>query len=159
MSSRFDIFDTPLKGLNLIQRKPIGDSRGYLERLFCAEELQALIPGKGIVQINHTMTAKHGSVRGMHFQHPPHAETKFVSCLRGEVFDVAVDMRQGSPTFLHWHTEVLSASSHKTLMIPEGFAHGFQTLCDDCELIYLHSRAYTPGAEAGLQPERFHDFN
>ena len=159
MSSRFDIFDTSLKGLNLIQRKLIGDSRGYLERLFCAEELQALIPGKGIVQINHTMTAKHGSVRGMHFQHPPHAETKFVSCLRGEVFDVAVDMRQGSPTFLHWHAEVLSPSNHKTLMIPEGFAHGFQTLCYDCELIYLHSRAYTPGAEAGLQPERFHDFN
>ena len=159
MSSRFDIFDTPLKGLNLIQRKPIGDSRGYLERLFCAEELQALIPGKGIVQINRTITAKHCSVRGMHFQHPPHAETKFVSCLRGKVLDVAVDMRQGSPTFLHWHAEVLSASNHKTLMIPEGFAHGFQALCDDCELIYLHSRAYTPGAEAGLQPERFHDFN
>jgi dTDP-4-dehydrorhamnose 3,5-epimerase len=152
MSSSFDIFDTPLKGLNLIQSKPIGDSRGYMELLFCAEELQALIPGKGILQINHSITAKHGSVRGMHFQHPPHAETKFVSCLRGEVFDVAVDMRQGSPTFLHWHAEVLSPINHKTLMIPECFTHGFQTICYDCELIYLHIRAYTPVAEAGLQP-------
>lgn len=150
MSDRFDILDTPLLGLKLIQRKPIGDSRGYLERLFCADDLRALISGKGIVQINHTVTARHGTVRGLHFQHPPHAETKFVSCLRGEVFDVAVDLRQGSPTFLHWYAEILSVGNHKTLMIPEGFAHGFQTLTEDCELLYFHTAAYQPGAECGL---------
>lgn len=150
MSNRFDILDTPLQGLKLLQRKPIGDSRGYLERLFCADDLQALISGKGIVQINHTLTAKRGTVRGMHFQHPPHAETKFVSCLRGEVFDAAVDLRRGSSTFLHWHAEVLSAGNHKTLIIPEGFAHGFQTLTEDCEMLYFHTAAYQPDAEGGL---------
>ncbi|MBD3812300.1 MAG: dTDP-4-dehydrorhamnose 3,5-epimerase [Betaproteobacteria bacterium] len=150
MSSRFDILDTPLPGLRLLQRKPIGDSRGYLERLYCAEDLQILASGKNIVQINHTLTASRGTVRGMHFQRPPHAEIKFVSCLRGEVFDVAVDLRHNSPTFLRWHSELLSADNHKTLVIPEGFAHGFQTLTEDCEMLYFHTAAYQPGAEGGL---------
>lgn len=153
MSSRFDILDTPIQGLKLIQRKPIGDHRGYLERLFCAEELQSLIPGRGIVQINHTLTAKRGTVRGLHFQYPPHAEIKIVSCLHGEVFDVAVDLRQGSPTFLHWHAEILSANNHRSLLIPEGFAHGFQTLSEDCELLYFHTDAYHPSAEGGLNAQ------
>lgn len=150
MSTRFDILDMLIIGLKLVQRKPIGDDRGYLERMFCSEELKSLIPGKSIVQINHTLTAKRGTVRGMHFQHSPHAETKFVSCLRGEVFDVAVDLRRGSPTFLHWHAEILSADNHKTLVIPEGFAHGFQTLTKDCEMLYLHTTAYRAEAEGGL---------
>jgi dTDP-4-dehydrorhamnose 3,5-epimerase len=154
VSSRFDILDTPIQGLRLIQRKPIGDSRGYLERLFCAEALQALIThDKRIEQINHTLTAKRSTVRGMHFQYPPHAETKFVSCLRGEVFDVAVDLRQGSPTFLHWHAEVLNPGNHKTLVIPEGFAHGFQALTEDTEILYFTTAAYQPSAEAGLNPQ------
>ena len=150
MSTRFDILETPLAGLRVLQRKLIGDSRGYLERLFCSEELQVLAPGKPIAQINHTLTASRGTVRGMHFQRPPHAEIKFVSCLRGEVFDVAVDLRDNSPTFLCWHAEVLSADNHKTLVIPEGFAHGFQTLTDDCEMLYFHTAAYQPSAEGGL---------
>jgi dTDP-4-dehydrorhamnose 3,5-epimerase len=153
MSTRFDILDTPLPGLRVLQRKPIGDSRGYLERLFCSEELQALAPGRHIAQINHTLTANPGTVRGMHFQRPPHAETKFVSCLRGEVFDVAVDLRHNSPTFLRWHAELLSADNHKTLVIPEGFAHGFQTLTDNCEMLYFHTAAYQPGAEGGLNAQ------
>ncbi|MBA3032745.1 MAG: dTDP-4-dehydrorhamnose 3,5-epimerase [Gammaproteobacteria bacterium] len=153
MSTRFDILDTPLAGLRILQRKFIGDSRGYLERLFCSEELQALAPGRHITQINHTLTATRGTVRGMHFQRPPHAEIKFVSCLRGEVFDVAVDLRDNSPTFLRWHAEVLSADNHKTLVIPEGFAHGFQTLTDNCEMLYFHTAAYQPGAEGGLNAQ------
>ena len=153
MSHRFEIFDTPLHGLKLLERKPIGDGRGYLERLFCAEELQALIPGKGIAQINHTLTAKRGVVRGMHFRHPPQTEAKFVSCLRGEVFDVAVDLRRASPTFLCWHGENLCADSHKTLLIPEGFAHGFQTLTDDCEMLYFHTAIYQPEAEGGINAQ------
>jgi dTDP-4-dehydrorhamnose 3,5-epimerase len=145
-----DILNTPLHGMKLIQRNPIGDHRGYLERMFCGEELQSFIPDRGIVQINHTMTAKRGTVRGMHFQYPPYAETKIVSCLHGEVFDVAVDLRQGSPTFLHWHAEILSANNHRTLLIPEGFAHGFQTLSEGCELLYFHTAAYRSVAEGGL---------
>lgn len=150
MSGRFDILATPLAGLHVLQRKPIGDSRGYLERLFCADELQALAPGKHIVQINHTLAASLGTVRGLHFQYPPHAETKFVHCLRGEVFDVAVDLRRGSPTLLQWHAEVLSAGNHRTFVIPEGFAHGFQALTDDCEMLYFHTAAYRQDAEGGL---------
>ncbi len=153
MSARFDILATPIAGLHVLQRKPIGDDRGYLERLFCADELQALVPGKRIEQANHTLTASRGTVRGLHFQHPPHAETKFVLCLRGEVFDVAVDLRRGSPTFLHWHAEVLGADNHRTLVIPEGFAHGFQTLTDECEMLYLHTAAYRREAEGGLNAE------
>ena len=153
MSTRFDILDTPLSGLRILQRKPIGDSRGYLERLFCAEELQALAPDKPIAQINRTLTASRGTVRGLHFQRPPHAEIKFVSCLRGEVFDVAVDLRYNSPTFLRWHAELLSADNHKTLVIPEGFAHGFQTLTSDCEMLYFHTAAYQSGAEGGLNSQ------
>ena len=153
MRTRFDILDTPIAGLQVLQRKPIGDSRGYLERLFCSDDLQAHTKGKHISQINHTLTASRGTVRGMHFQRPPHAEIKFVSCLRGEVFDVAVDLRDNSPTFLRWHAEVLSADNHKTLIIPGGFAHGFQTLTDDCEMLYFHTAPYLPGAEGGLNAQ------
>jgi dTDP-4-dehydrorhamnose 3,5-epimerase len=105
---------------------------------------------KSIAQINHTITRKKGAVRGLHFQHPPHAETKVVSCLRGEIFDVAVDLRSGSPTFLQWHGEILSAGNRKSMLIPEGYAHGFQALTEDCELIYLHTAAYHPEAEGAL---------
>ena len=150
MNGRLEILDTPLQGLKVIQRKPVGDSRGYLERMFCSAELQSLIQDKSIVQINHTITTKCGTVRGMHFQHPPHAEIKFVSCLRGEVFDVAVDLRHNSPTFQCWFAEILSAENHKTLMIPEGYAHGFQTLTEDCELLYLHTAPFHPEAEGAL---------
>jgi dTDP-4-dehydrorhamnose 3,5-epimerase len=153
MRSCFNILNTPLHGLKLIQRNPIGDHRGYLERMFYGEELQSFIPDRGIVQINHTMTAKRGAVRGMHFQYPPYAETKIVSCLHGEVFDVAVDLRRGSPTFLHWHAEILSAENHRTLLIPEGFAHGFQALSEDCELLYFHTAAYQPSSEGGLNAQ------
>jgi len=148
--SRFAIEKTPIDGLHVYHRQPVGDERGYLERMFCSEELQSIIGSRKIIQINHTKTAKAGIVRGMHFQYPPYAEMKFVSCLRGEVFDVAVDLRQESPTFLKWHAETLSQNNHKTFMIPEGFAHGFQALSDDCEMIYFHTATYIQEAEAGL---------
>jgi dTDP-4-dehydrorhamnose 3,5-epimerase len=152
VSDRFDTRDTPLHGLHVIQRKPIADSRGFLERLFCANDLQALLGSRSIIQINHTLTVRRGTVRGMHFQHPPHAEMKLVSCLRGEVFDVALDLRKGSSTFLQWHAEVLSAANHKTLAIPEGFAHGFQAITDECEMLYFHTALYRREAEGGLHP-------
>lgn len=148
--SRFIIDSTPLDELRVIHRNPIGDNRGYLERLFCSDELKSVILNKSIVQINRTLTAKKGAVRGLHFQHPPYTEMKLISCLRGEIFDVAVDLRGDSPTFLNWHSVVLSETNHKTFIIPEGFAHGFQTLTENCELIYLHTAAYAPDAEAAL---------
>lgn len=150
MTKGFTTLPTPISDLQILQRKPVGDDRGYLERLFCIDELQPILSGKTIAQINHTLTTNKGTVRGMHFQHPPHAEAKFVSCLRGEVFDVALDLRNNSPTFLHWHAEILSADNHKTLVIPKGFAHGFQTLADHCEMLYFHTDPYHPEAEGGL---------
>ncbi len=128
MSIRFDFVSTPIEGLKVIQRKPLEDERGLFERLFCGEDFRAVGLDKSIIQINRSLTLKQGTVRGMHFQHPPYAETKIVSCLKGKVFDVAVDIRSGSPTFRHWHGEVLSQENNKSLLIPEGFAHGFQTL-------------------------------
>ncbi len=148
--NRFDIEQTSITGLHTIQRNPIGDERGYLERLFCVDELTKIIGNRTIKQINHTMTAKPGTLRGLHFQYPPHAEMKLVSCVRGKVFDVAIDLRENSPTFLQWHAEVLSETNHRTFAIPEGFAHGFQTLTEQCELIYLHTANYEPKAESGL---------
>ncbi len=150
--NRFSITDLRLNGLKLVTRRCIGDSRGFLSRVFCAEELVEAGWKTPLAQINHTFTAKKGTVRGMHFQQPPHAEMKLISCIRGEVWDVAVDMRAGSSTFLQWHAEHLSAENGCAMLIPEGFAHGFQALSDDVELIYCHSRAYVSDAEGGLNP-------
>jgi len=149
-SQRFDVFPTPLAGLMVVQRKPIEDERGSFCRFFCSEEFRDAGLNKPIVQVNHTVTKKAGAVRGLHFQYPPHAETKIVSCIKGEIFDVAVDLRKGSPTFLRWHGEKLSASNNKSLLIPEGFAHGFQALTNDCELIYLHTESFHPEAEGAF---------
>jgi dTDP-4-dehydrorhamnose 3,5-epimerase len=150
MSARFDIIGTPLAGLVVLQRKPIGDARGFLERLYCADELSALFGGATVQALNRTHTAARGTVRGMHFQHAPHAEDKLITCLRGEVLDVVVDVRRGSPTFLEWHAETLSDANHRSLLVPKGFAHGFQTLTEDCEMLYLHTAAHHPASEAGL---------
>ena len=150
MTARFEISDTSLDGVKLLRRKALRDERGFLERLYCSSELKGIVADRTIKQVNRTLTAKRGSVRGMHFQLPPHAETKFITCLRGEVFDVVVDVRRGSPTFLRWHAEVLSEREPHTLFVPEGFAHGFQTLADDCELLYFHTAYYEPSAEAAI---------
>lgn len=146
------MLDTPLCGLRLVVRKPVGDHRGYLERLYCVDEFESLFAGKPIAQVNRSLTRARGSVRGMHFQRAPHAEVKLVTCLAGSVFDVAVDLRPTSPTFLHWHGELLSADNHRSMLIPEGFAHGFQALEEGCQLLYLHSARYQPGHEGGLHP-------
>lgn len=146
MDERFDFIETGLAGLTVVQRRPVEDARGYLERLYGS----GIFGDRQIVQINRTLTASRGTVRGMHFQYPPHADTKLVTCLRGRVFDVAVDLRRGSPTFLHWHAEVLDGTGHRSLLIPDGFAHGFQTLCGDCEMLYLHTAPYEPSAEGAL---------
>jgi len=141
-----------LSGLKLIQRQKLEDSRGFFSRFFCAEELANAGFAQPVAQMNHTLTRRRGSVRGLHFQYPPHAEDKLVSCLHGEIFDVAIDIRRDSPTFLHWHAEKLSAENGRSLLIPKGFAHGFQALTDDAELLYVHSAPYVQGAEGGLSP-------
>ena len=150
MSERFYTEITKLAGLTVLHRKPIIDERGWFERMFCTQELQNFLGDKSIKQVNRSFTEKQGTVRGMHYQKAPKAEKKFIYCLRGEVFDVAVDLRESSSTFLHWHSEVLSANNSKVFVIPEGFAHGFQTLSDECELIYLHTEFYCSEIESGL---------
>lgn len=150
--SRLTITNLPLAGLKRVERQRLGDSRGYLTRLFCTEELKPAGWIKPIAQINHTFTATRGTLRGMHFQHPPYAEMKLVSCIRGAIWDVMVDLRAGSPTFLRWHAEQLSAENSSALLIPEGFAHGFQALTDNVELLYCHSECYDAQAEGGLKP-------
>ena len=152
MSNRFDASPTPLAGLLIIDRKPIGDARGWFERFYCVDEFAELGLNKPIVQMNRTLTQKKGAVRGMHFQRNPHLETKIVSCLRGAVWDVALDLRVGSPSYLQWHAEILSAENHRAYLIPDGFAHGFQALTEDCELLYLHTERFAPHAADGLNP-------
>lgn len=148
--SRFTVESTPLPGLIKVQRTPLEDARGFLCRIYCAETFAQLGTQLPLAQINHTLTRQPGTVRGLHYQRPPHAEAKLVGCLRGRIWDVAVDLRRNSPTFLHWHAEELSATNGRSLFIPEGFAHGFQTLEADCELLYLHSTAHVPEAEGAL---------
>ncbi len=151
--NRLTIVHSPLAGLSEIVRQRLGDSRGFLSRIFCAEELARAGWNLPLVQVNHTHTAERGTVRGLHYQMPPHAEKKLVTCLRGEIWDVAVDLRAGSPTFLHWHAVHLSAENGRAMLIPEGFAHGFQTLSDQVDLLYCHSAAHVPAAEAGVTPQ------
>jgi dTDP-4-dehydrorhamnose 3,5-epimerase len=150
--SQFFITETVIEGLKVVERKPISDNRGFLARIFCADLLQGAGWQKPIAQINQTLTKKRGMVRGMHFQNFPHAEMKLVTCLQGEVWDVAIDLRSNSSTFLQWHAEILSSENCRAILIPEGFAHGFQALSDDCELLYLHSAPYAQHAEAGIHP-------
>ena len=150
MSQRFNFIKTPLVGLYRIDRKLIEDQRGFLGRFFCADEFKEIGFNRPIAQMNHTLTRQKGAVRGMHFQYPPRTESKIVTCIKGELLDVAVDIRKGSPTFLHWHAEVLSAQNHASLYIADGFAHGFQTLTEDCEMIYIHSEFYVPESEGAI---------
>lgn len=140
----------PLQGLVVVERSWIEDIRGGFARLFCNKALSAILGERRVVQINQSKTTQAGTIRGMHFQYPPHAEMKMVSCLRGKVFDVAVDLRSGSDTFLKWHAEILTPENSRMFVIPEGFAHGFQTLEPDTELLYFHTAHYEPTHESGV---------
>jgi dTDP-4-dehydrorhamnose 3,5-epimerase len=153
VSGRIAIGETTLRGVYLLQREPQADERGWLERMYSTSDLAGMLGSRLIAQVNRTLTRAKGTVRGMHYQVPPSAEAKIVSCLRGAIFDVAVDLRRDSPTFLRWHAETLSAENRRSLFIPEGFAHGLQALSDDCELLYLHTAAYDPAAERGVHPQ------
>lgn len=150
--SQLEIVDTPLEGLKVIRRRLHTDQRGFLARVYSDGELAAAGWRKRIAQINHSVTRGPGTVRGMHFQRGEHVEMKLVTCLRGAVWDVAVDLRPDSPTYLRWHAVEISESNGRALLIPEGFAHGFQVQSAECDLLYLHSTAHAPHAEAGVNP-------
>ena len=150
MSKRFEIEATPLDGLLLLKRRPIADLRGSFARLFCAQELTAAGWHGPVAQINESRTRHQGTVRGLHYQKPPFAEIKLVSCLEGVIFDVAVDLRPQSPTYLKTYAAELSPENGCALLIPQGFAHGFQALTDDVRMVYVHSAPYAAEAEAGI---------
>ena len=129
----------------MVLRKPVGDMRGSFQRIFCEQELFEGRLNLPIKQVNLSYTKGLGTIRGFHFQYPPFSETKIISCIKGRVFDVAVDLRTNSETFLNWFGIELSAENYKSLIIPEGFAHGFLTLEPDTDILYQIDRAFTPG--------------
>jgi len=146
-----NVMDTILQGVKVIEVKTLQDERGEFSRIFCDDELQGVLNKKTIKQINRSMTRKIGAVRGMHFQNAPYAEIKIVRCLKGRVFDVAVDLRKDSSTFLKWFGVELCPQKNIALVIPEGCAHGFQVLEEVSELLYLHTAPYTPSSEAAIR--------
>jgi len=145
------ITPTPLHGALTVDTSGFQDDRGKFVRFFCSEELKDVLGKRIIKQINYSLTVKKGTIRGMHFQCPPKAETKLVRCTQGSVFDVVVDLRKGSETFRQWYGEILSGENMKMLYISEGFAHGFQALEQNCEMLYLHTEFYTPSSEGGIR--------
>ena len=143
---------TSLKGSYVIDLSPIGDNRGWFARTFSKDVFEKEIGHtKEWVQINHSFTLVKGTIRGMHYQLPPFSEIKLVRCIAGEVFDIVVDLRKASETYLQWFGTILSAENKKMIYVPEGFAHGFQTLSENAELIYHHSEFYNPNAESGIR--------
>jgi dTDP-4-dehydrorhamnose 3,5-epimerase len=141
----------PVNGAFIIEPEPFKDTRGQFARIFCKEEFKDIRFSEEIAQINHSINVKKGALRGMHYQNPPQAETRIVKCIRGKVFDVIIDVRKNSSTFLIWHGEILSAENVRMMYIPKGFAHGFQVLDPNSELIYFHSGYYDPSLEAAIR--------
>lgn len=142
--------DTPIPDLKLLQFERLTDNRGSFYRLYCDRELREVTHGAPIVQINHSLTQSRGGLRGLHMQCQPSADIRIVRCVRGEVFDVAVDLRSNSSHLLRWHGVNLSADNDLAMVIPKGFAHGFQVIDPDSELLYLHTAYYEPASERGV---------
>lgn len=143
--------ETSLAGAFVIDIERREDDRGFFARSFCERELEARGLVSRVVQQNISQNHRAGTVRGLHFQRAPHEETKIVRCTRGAIFDVIVDLRPASPTCGKHVAFELTASNHRALYVPEGFAHGFQTLCDDAEVLYLMGAFFEPSASAGLR--------
>lgn len=142
---------THLAGVWLIESEPFTDERGSFARIFCGREFGARGLETRFVQHNVSRTVRAGTLRGLHFQKAPHGETKLVSCLAGAIWDVVIDLRRDSPTFLQSLGVELTSSNNRLLYVPEGFAHGFQTLADNVTVSYLMSQFYVPEASAGLR--------
>lgn len=145
--------ETPLKGAFTMDLKPIEDERGFFARSFCVKELAqaGVVPAFATAQQNVSFNKAKGILRGLHFQKAPYGEMKIVRCTRGAIWDVIVDLRPQSPTFLKWHAEELTAENHRAFFIPEGFAHGFLTLEDNTELFYQLSEYFVPTHYAGVR--------
>ena len=143
--------ETKLQGSYVVELEPVSDERGWFSRYYCKNEFKKIGHDREWVQMNHSYTSKAGSLRGLHFQVKPFREIKLVRCVEGKIFDVIVDLREGSSSFLQWTGIELSAENRKMLYIPEGFAHGFQCVTDNCSLLYHHSEFYQPGNEAGIR--------
>lgn len=142
---------TELEGARLIEPERRGDERGWFARTFCEEEFAREGLETRFVQQNASYSARRGTLRGLHFQRPPHAEVKLMRCVRGAIFDVIVDLRRDSPTYRRWQGFDLTAGNRMMLYIPRGFAHGFMMTADDVEVSYMASTAYAPGAEGGVR--------
>ena len=149
----FIINKTPIKDLmqgEIISNK---DERGYFERVFCFDEFKEICNlKKNIIQINRSLSKIKGTIRGCHFQMHPYAETKIVSCCNGSLFDVGIDLRKGSDTYLKYFSQILTSENKKFLVIPEGFAHGFQTLKENTEILYLVTEKFSVAHDNGINP-------
>jgi dTDP-4-dehydrorhamnose 3,5-epimerase len=143
--------ETPLTGLYLLEVEPIDDDRGFFARSFCARDFRDHGLEDRVAQCNISFNNKAGTLRGLHFQAQPYEEAKLVRCTRGAIYDVAVDVRPNSPTYLKWFAAELTAENRYMMFIPRGFAHGFQTLVDESEVFYLMSEFYHPECARGLR--------
>jgi dTDP-4-dehydrorhamnose 3,5-epimerase len=146
-----NISSLALAGVHLIELTPQSDERGFFARMFCEKEFAAAGLNAQIPQINLSFNARRGTLRGMHFQRAPHGETKVVRCIRGAIYDVVVDLRQGSSAWGKWLGVELNAENRNALYIPAGFAHGFQTLADETEVLYFMGSAFVAEASAGIR--------
>lgn len=148
---KLTINNTHIDGLYIVETNAFLDHRGAFARWFCEGEMKEILGNRHIKNVNFSRTVNKGSIRGMHFQKPPYAEMKMVRCIRGKILDVVVDIRKDSPTYLQHYAVELSAENMKLFVIPEGFAHGFQSLDDNSEIMYLVTEFYSPETEAGLR--------
>ena len=143
--------ETKLGGAFVIEVEKIDDHRGSFFRFFCKDDFKELNHSKEFIQFNHSVNTLKGTLRGMHYQHPTYSEVKLIMCNKGRVYDVLIDLRKNSPTFLNWISVELSAEKSNMVYVPEGIAHGFQTLEDASELLYYHTSTYKPEAEGGIR--------
>jgi len=143
--------ETCIKGAFIVEIEKKGDSRGFFARAFCRKELAAHGLNSDVLQANIGVSRSRGTLRGLHYQAPPHEETKLVRCTAGAVFDVILDLRPASPSYKKWLGVELTSETRTMLCVPEGCAHGYLTLADDTEIFYLVSEFYSPSAERGLR--------
>ncbi len=145
------ILGTALEGAKIVELEPIEDERGFFARSFCRREFEAAGLDSCVAQCNLSFNRRRGTLRGMHFQREPHAEAKLVRCTQGAIYDVILDLRPRSSSYLRWVAVELSAANRRALYAPQGVAHGFQTLTDDAEVLYQMSEPYVPEAAAGVR--------
>lgn len=143
--------ETPIAGAWLLEIQPISDERGFFARSLCVDTLAAQGLEGRMLQQSVSFNQQRGTLRGMHYQNAPHEEIKLVRVTQGRIYDVILDLRRNSPSYLRWHAVELSADNHRTLYIPKGVAHGFQTLEDRSEVFYQMAQAYVPGYSCGVR--------